>query len=404
MKYGNSAAIGDLGVTAVDLAVKQLKWIFRSMPPPDVGIDGLVEVVQNGEATGRLVALQIKSGASYFRERSQGAIVYRPDIAHVEYWLDYSLPVLVVLYDEKSGVAFWQLVSEDTLEHKATGGMVLRIPESQRLGPESATEIAQIARLPKPESAYTLLGLDDTSHGLAKRYSATVLVSTPVKSAMRLAVQRIIADMRQRTYARPGVSATVKHRLADIVWVFVYPTLDAFNLRNYRCRAIWVSPGLPDIARPMLFDGESLADGTILDWNDHYEDLQSFAALNTVTKEALLEYLLPLVARLDKLVGKLEPVNAAKDENARQALMQLSDEIDAIGIEAGSLGYPPIECSDLDQRFQELVALAGNAALVFSDSKGTWNEPTRQKMAKKYVEDYRAVRLRFDYELEKIHR
>jgi hypothetical protein len=53
-------------------------WIVRAVPQElDFGIDAHVEVVTDGQATGRLLAVQIKYGASYLRRRSRDGIVYR---------------------------------------------------------------------------------------------------------------------------------------------------------------------------------------------------------------------------------------------------------------------------------------------------------------------------------------
>lgn len=56
------------GVNAVASMVNDARCIWRETPLRDVGIDGQVEyVTPSGAATGRLVLLQVKSGATYFR-------------------------------------------------------------------------------------------------------------------------------------------------------------------------------------------------------------------------------------------------------------------------------------------------------------------------------------------------
>jgi hypothetical protein len=53
----------------------RLGWLCREHPTSDFGIDAHVEAVANHLATGRLLALQIKSGESYF-ERTSDAGIY----------------------------------------------------------------------------------------------------------------------------------------------------------------------------------------------------------------------------------------------------------------------------------------------------------------------------------------
>ncbi|MEU1127808.1 DUF4365 domain-containing protein [Streptomyces sp. NPDC005899] len=93
-----TAKIGSIGVTHTQLAVEaELGWLFREQPTEDFGIDAYAEVVDAEQVRGRLLALQIKSGSSWFRERSPGGWWFRPDAEHVQYWINHSLPVAVVL-------------------------------------------------------------------------------------------------------------------------------------------------------------------------------------------------------------------------------------------------------------------------------------------------------------------
>ena len=58
-----------IGVYKVGLKITELGLIFRETPNSDVGIDGQIEYVNSrGEATGKIIAVQIKSGDSYLNE------------------------------------------------------------------------------------------------------------------------------------------------------------------------------------------------------------------------------------------------------------------------------------------------------------------------------------------------
>lgn len=129
-----SAKVASIGVTRTQLYVEeQLEWIFREQPTEDYGIDAHVEVEDGREVSGRLLALQIKSGASWFSEPTDGGWWYRPEQAHANYWLSHSLPVIVVLYDPRTKVCHWQAVTRKSLERVKTGGWRLLIPEDQKL-------------------------------------------------------------------------------------------------------------------------------------------------------------------------------------------------------------------------------------------------------------------------------
>lgn len=118
-----AAKIGSIGVTRTQLAVEaELGWLFREQPTEDYGIDAQAEVVDAEQVRGRLLALQIKSGSSWFRERSPDGWWFRPDVEHVQYWINHSLPVAVVLYHPERERCYWQLVNRKTLTETSHGG------------------------------------------------------------------------------------------------------------------------------------------------------------------------------------------------------------------------------------------------------------------------------------------
>jgi hypothetical protein len=110
-----------------------LGWLFRAQPTEDYGIDAHAEVVDGEEVSGKLLALQIKGGTSWFREPGPNGWWFRPDAEHVQYWRDHSLPVIVVLYHPETGRCHWQRVSQETLVETSAGGWKLLVPEAQVL-------------------------------------------------------------------------------------------------------------------------------------------------------------------------------------------------------------------------------------------------------------------------------
>jgi hypothetical protein len=99
MRRKPSAKGGSEGVTHTQVAIQdEWGWLFREQPTEDYGIDAHVEIVEHDDVRGRLLALQIKSGESWFRESGPSGWWFRPDAGHVQYWLNHSLPVVVVLY------------------------------------------------------------------------------------------------------------------------------------------------------------------------------------------------------------------------------------------------------------------------------------------------------------------
>jgi hypothetical protein len=135
-----SAKSASLGVTRTRLAVEEeLGWLFREQSTEDFGIDAHIEVVDGEIVTGKLLALQIKSGKSFFRDRGPGGWWFRPSDDHVSYWTNHSLPVVLIMYHPEEGRCHWQLIHGRTLVQTSTGGSKVLVPEQQVLD-ESAQE------------------------------------------------------------------------------------------------------------------------------------------------------------------------------------------------------------------------------------------------------------------------
>ena len=74
--------------------------MFREQPIDDIGIDAHMELVESTGKPKQLVALQIKSGSSWFKEKKDDYIIFRNiNNRQYNYWTMNSLPCIVVLYN-----------------------------------------------------------------------------------------------------------------------------------------------------------------------------------------------------------------------------------------------------------------------------------------------------------------
>jgi hypothetical protein len=129
------------GVAAVQAAFTKMGWFFREQTVSDFGIDAQVEIVQGDKPVGRLIALQIKSGPSYFAHKSGANYKFYGQKQHLEYWLRHCLPVFLVLYNPNDGMLLWQRV-ERHLIHETANGWSIDVPEQNVLNAQSAAFIA----------------------------------------------------------------------------------------------------------------------------------------------------------------------------------------------------------------------------------------------------------------------
>lgn len=123
-----------------------LGWIYRPQDKigTDYGIDAHFEVADDeGVETGRQLGVQIKGGARCFREASTEGFVFRPSDRHVQYWRDYALPVIVVLVNTKTRVAYWAFT--DRIERSTADGWRLFVPRTQTLTVDAKPVLAEAA-------------------------------------------------------------------------------------------------------------------------------------------------------------------------------------------------------------------------------------------------------------------
>ncbi|MGR7261262.1 DUF4365 domain-containing protein [Klebsiella aerogenes] len=132
-KYHQTNSQERLGVNAVAEAIAKIGQILRETPMADVGIDGQIEYVSpEGFATGRMIAVQIKSGPSFFKE-SKGDWVFYPEEKHRFYWERFPLPVLIIIHNPETNLSYWQDARQVLRVAKSTDAKGIIIPKSNVL-------------------------------------------------------------------------------------------------------------------------------------------------------------------------------------------------------------------------------------------------------------------------------
>ena len=134
-KYSKAAQKGELGVQRVSSIVfEKLGWIFKRNPQEyDFGIDGQVEIVDSfGTVTGQTFGVQIKYGKSFLNEETRWGYVYRGELKHINYLLNYPLPVFILLCDPESENVYWELFDAAKTE-RTKAAWKFSVPKNQIL-------------------------------------------------------------------------------------------------------------------------------------------------------------------------------------------------------------------------------------------------------------------------------
>lgn len=165
-KVSRTDEMGAQGVIMVSDGVLKLGHIFRETTTRDYGIDGQIEITasENGEkfASGKLLAVQIKCGPSHFRYPNDDGWSFYAKATHIHYWLDYSLPVILILCDPVTKKCYWEWINSHSTRFTQEGAFI-QVSRHKTLD-KAAGELEKIARQPSTAttaSATFILPLND---------------------------------------------------------------------------------------------------------------------------------------------------------------------------------------------------------------------------------------------------
>lgn len=169
-KYNSTNPQERFGVNAVAEAIARLGQIWRETSIADVGIDGQIEFVNSeGFATGKMVAVQIKSGPSFFKE-SEGDWVFYPEEKHRFYWERYPLPVLIIIHNPDTNLSYWVDARQAIRTASDSDPKGIKIPKINILQTTSSETIfegfaASDQHLMSPEELLDFLMKTESSNG-----------------------------------------------------------------------------------------------------------------------------------------------------------------------------------------------------------------------------------------------
>lgn len=138
-KVSKPDAQGRIGIDAFAAAVSKAHLIWRETPRADVGIDGQIEYVDDDAlATARLVAVQAKSGPSWFIHPCEEGWKYYPDDKHRLYWEVFPMPVIIALHDSADDSIYWADARQD---FRSKGEKFVVVPKNRLFRAEDRHEL-----------------------------------------------------------------------------------------------------------------------------------------------------------------------------------------------------------------------------------------------------------------------
>jgi hypothetical protein len=153
--------VGTRGETAVSLAFERLEWAAIFNARHDIGTDLLLSPrTTQGVDLGLLIAAQIKSGPSAFRDPTNVASGFTEGWwfrdsgrTHVDSWADHVLPHLIILHDEKDEESYWAHVDRRSIVSTGKGAKVL-VPKVNRIDEKNRESLVEVAETIKAGSTW----------------------------------------------------------------------------------------------------------------------------------------------------------------------------------------------------------------------------------------------------------
>jgi hypothetical protein len=102
----------DKGLIEIHKACVQMNAIWRTTPSHDLGIDGQIEFLEPNAniSTGHIVAVQSKSGPSFFKNQDDNFVKFYPEEKHRRYWSRLKIPVILVLHNPEEYLTIYTSV------------------------------------------------------------------------------------------------------------------------------------------------------------------------------------------------------------------------------------------------------------------------------------------------------
>ena len=134
------------GVNLTNRRILDADMIFREQSNSDYGIDAQIELKIDERATGRLIAVQIKTGPTWFKkeDKNKTGFWYRFSDQHKNLWVKHSLPVIIVLCDLKSETCYYEMVTKENCISTGKEWKIL-IPKNKTLTTSSRDDLIEIA-------------------------------------------------------------------------------------------------------------------------------------------------------------------------------------------------------------------------------------------------------------------
>jgi len=270
-------------------------------------------------------------------------------------------------------------------------------------------EILNLLKSDKPldKSHYEILNRTDNSSGTTRRGIVRVLVETITassKEAMKLIIPKINGIIKNDKYYKTELAAnSIKNKACDVIWLIFYKNLIQYKNGLPFCQTLWIKKDLKD--KPFETKQDEYIDDIGIIWNDN-SSFDKMLEDNVMDKGDYIRYADNIFRTSNNLFIDINIIhqnliNSKINFNMYQkSISKYLSKLEELYKQSSISGYPPIECSDLDNKRQSVVANLHNITLVINDN--TRSSDNIIDCMKTYLSSAEVDLQHFKYEREKI--
>lgn len=145
-KRNKNAKNGITGETFFsNYVTNELKCIYHSISQEnDFGIDGYIELIKDEYVTGKMVAVQIKHGDSYFRSKTNNGYKYYGENKHINYYINNMTDVYLVIISDDFKSIHWVKFEISKMMKSGKCGWCMEIPQRNILNERFKQNIFEV--------------------------------------------------------------------------------------------------------------------------------------------------------------------------------------------------------------------------------------------------------------------
>ncbi|BCG83587.1 DUF4365 domain-containing protein [Mesorhizobium sp. 113-3-3] len=141
--------LGQIGETAVQLRFLTMGFQFDVRSRLETGIDGIAEVMIEGQPTARMIAVQVKAtDAGVYTGEDASGFTYLLRSEDLAYWRGSNLPIIIVLFRKSDETYYWKEISS------GPGPGERRLSFDKKLDVLDAKAVDRLAALTIPKTGF----------------------------------------------------------------------------------------------------------------------------------------------------------------------------------------------------------------------------------------------------------